>query len=87
VLQLHHLTYDRLGCELDSDLKVVCVVCHEIEDAERKRAVANKSFDAYYERCLDSWASRKYGEQWEDRHDVDLIEERFEQWAERKGII
>lgn len=86
-LQLHHLTYERLGCELDTDLKVVCVACHEIEDSERERSVANNRFDAYYDRCLDSWASKKYGEHWEDRHDVDLIEERFERWAERKGII
>lgn len=29
-LNLHHLTYERLGHELDSDIQVLCVACHEI---------------------------------------------------------
>lgn len=28
-LQCHHLTYERLGRELDSDLELLCVDCHE----------------------------------------------------------
>ena len=28
-LQVHHLTYERLGAELDDDLVVVCEDCHE----------------------------------------------------------
>lgn len=28
-IQVHHLTYERLGAELLSDLKVVCKPCHE----------------------------------------------------------
>lgn len=27
-LQVHHLTYDRLGCERDEDLAVLCARCH-----------------------------------------------------------
>jgi HNH endonuclease len=27
-LQVHHLTYDRLGHERDSDLLVLCRACH-----------------------------------------------------------
>lgn len=27
-VQVHHLTYERLGAERDSDLQVVCVSCH-----------------------------------------------------------
>lgn len=27
-VQLHHLTYERLGCELDSDLVAACERCH-----------------------------------------------------------
>src|SRR5580765_3800863 len=30
-LQVHHLTYARLGCELDSDLVVLCRWCHANE--------------------------------------------------------
>ena len=28
-LQIHHLTYDRVGNELDSDLRLVCAGCHK----------------------------------------------------------
>lgn len=28
-LNLHHLTHDRLWNELDEDLVLVCVLCHE----------------------------------------------------------
>lgn len=27
-LEVHHLTYDRLGCELPEDLAVLCASCH-----------------------------------------------------------
>jgi 5-methylcytosine-specific restriction endonuclease McrA len=30
VLQLHHLTYERLGRELDEDVQVICWRCHRI---------------------------------------------------------
>lgn len=30
-LQVHHLSYKRLGCELLSDLQVLCEGCHEKE--------------------------------------------------------
>lgn len=30
-LEVHHLTYERLGAELDSDLEVVCFTCHKGE--------------------------------------------------------
>lgn len=30
-LQVHHLTYERLGNEKDEDLKVLCWACHERE--------------------------------------------------------
>jgi 5-methylcytosine-specific restriction endonuclease McrA len=29
-LETHHRTYERLGHELDSDLTVLCAVCHEL---------------------------------------------------------
>ena len=35
-LQVHHRTYERLGEELDSDLEVVCVKCHEREHAAKE---------------------------------------------------
>lgn len=32
VLQLHHLTYVRLGQELDSDVQLLCIDCHRTVD-------------------------------------------------------
>jgi 5-methylcytosine-specific restriction endonuclease McrA len=33
-LDVHHLTYVRLGCEADADLMVLCRPCHEKEHGE-----------------------------------------------------
>lgn len=30
-LHVHHLTYERVGCELDTDLITLCELCHAIE--------------------------------------------------------
>lgn len=30
-LHIHHKNYQRVGCELDSDLEALCRRCHEIE--------------------------------------------------------
>lgn len=40
-LQVHHLTYERLGAERNSDLQVLCANCHEgqhIRDTEQSEA-------------------------------------------------
>jgi len=34
-LQVHHNTYDRLGCEADNDVVVLCRACHEAFHASR----------------------------------------------------
>lgn len=34
VLHVHHLTYERLGCELPEDLLVLCAYCHKTAHAE-----------------------------------------------------
>jgi len=34
-LEVHHLTYDNLGHEPDSDLQVLCLDCHPAADAAR----------------------------------------------------
>lgn len=36
-LEVHHLTYDRLGHELETDLQVLCPACHKVADVERVR--------------------------------------------------
>jgi HNH endonuclease len=36
-LEVHHLTYERLGNEEMDDLKTLCVICHPTETAEQRR--------------------------------------------------
>ena len=39
-LQCHHISYERLGKELDSDLAVLCEVCHKELHNARKESVS-----------------------------------------------
>lgn len=75
-LDVHHLTYERLGCERDEDLLVVCRPCHEKEDALRRR----KKADRMWGRRLDGWATKRYGEDWDYYHAPEEVEEAFEEW-------
>jgi hypothetical protein len=80
-LQLHHKNYDRLGHERDEDLIVLCLECHAKADTERRVRTA----EAAYYRRLDGWASKVYGENWDDNlNRLDEIEDEFEAWLERK---
>jgi len=36
-LEVHHLTYERLGSERMEDLQTLCVLCHPIETSEQRR--------------------------------------------------
>ena len=75
-LELHHMTYDRLGHECDDDLKLLCVPCHQKADAER---IAQTR----YANALHTYCSKKYGEYgdcWPDD-----AEEEFNEWLERKA--
>jgi hypothetical protein len=81
-LDVHHLTYERLGRELPSDLKAVCRPCHEVEDAERAKRSAADAEERLYEARLDGWATKVYGEDWDMEEDREEVEERFEAWLE-----
>lgn len=44
---VHHVTYERLFCELDDDLISLCAGCHELEhgksgDADRQKSRQNE---------------------------------------------
>ncbi len=41
-LNVHHLTYERLGCEELSDLIVLCIHCHEVEHGLAPDTEANR---------------------------------------------
>jgi len=83
-LQCHHLTYERLGHEDPRDLKILCIECHEKEDKKREHATEERRVEARFEAGLDTYARKKYGLYWEDRHDAAHIEEEFADWLERK---
>jgi hypothetical protein len=36
-LEVHHLTYERLGRERMEDLQTLCILCHPIETSEQRR--------------------------------------------------
>lgn len=72
-LDLHHDTYERLGHELLSDLRLLCRDCHRAEDifrAERGRQRSEDAYSsAYYWGCVNGYMSRRYGEDWESMYD------------------
>lgn len=77
-LQLHHLTYDRLYEELDEDLKLLCVDCHEVADERRK-----------YEKALRTWVLKvrdiPFDTMSEDRQLY--WREEFDYWYEERGGV
>jgi hypothetical protein len=87
-LELHHLTYERLGRELLSDLELLCIDCHRRADDERGAQGRARSSDARmaarYDAALETWATKKYGEDWRERVDEEFIAEEFDGWLERR---
>lgn len=69
-LEVHHKTYERLGRELPNDLKVVCKICHGIED---------------WSRALRSWAEKVYGADWYEQYDYGDMAEKFDSWLESRN--
>lgn len=92
-LEVHHLTYERFGGrELLSDLEALCGECHPRADKERVEAKAialetaiQEAEETVFERGLDSWMRRAYGENWklEDDATIEHERQRFEAWRER----
>jgi DNA-directed RNA polymerase subunit RPC12/RpoP len=83
-LQLHHKTYERLGKELISDLELLCVPCHEKADTARAAEGQARSAAAFYGAGLDTYASKKYGDEWFLVMDREEIEEEYDRWLETK---
>jgi 5-methylcytosine-specific restriction endonuclease McrA len=73
-LEVHHLTYDNLYNEKPQDLEVLCKKCHYRADRERES-------DNRYNNALDTYMSKKYGEDWDY---FDGCEEEFDAWLERQ---
>lgn len=66
IFEVHHLNYDRLGRERDSDLQAVCPACHPIADEERRAAFRRKAEmaldEAREEASYLRFCRMKYGE-------------------------
>lgn len=72
-LEVHHRTYARLGRERPEDLVVLCRRCHGgAHDAQR------------YERGLDTYGYKKYGEHWDEWPGYERVAEEFDAWLERQ---
>lgn len=76
-LQVHHLTYDRFGGrEEPEDLEVLCELCHDQADKERRDSVSE---DRYW-RAVRTFTEKKYGDP--DAIDLEDAAEEFEDWLE-----
>jgi hypothetical protein len=73
-----------LGRELISDLELVCHRCHEDADRERARQGYMRTEEARYNAALNTYATKKYGEHWEEYLDHEQVAEEFDRWLERK---
>jgi hypothetical protein len=83
-LEVHHLTYERFGRELLTDLQGLCEPCHKIADEERKRFTRRRwwSLGDAQDQAEITWCEKKFGEDpgcWPDD-----AAERFQAWRERK---
>lgn len=78
-LEVHHLTYERLGREAIEDLQVLCPPCHVLADVER---AAEATSDVEFRR-LDGWATKVYGPDWMDYPGEIEAGDAFDAWLER----
>ena len=64
-LQVHHLTYERFGDELPSDLRILCVPCHEWADERRCNELSEQRMISSEERrreaAFETWSVNRYG--------------------------
>jgi hypothetical protein len=84
-LELHHKTYARLGRELTSDLEVLCKQCHESADRERDLQRERRAAATQHRNAVDTYATKKYGEEWDRWQCPEAVEEEFDRWLDRKG--
>ena len=79
-LELHHLTYERIGKELAKDLLIVCPECHEKEDRKRATVQAVKREGKRLDAAFATWCDKR-GVEEPDEYEW----ERFNDWMERQG--
>jgi hypothetical protein len=83
-LEVHHLTYERLGCERPSDLRVLCrTKCHPIADTTRAQQTQIRRETRQYKSAQDTFLSKKYGDNYQSFADEGMYEE-FDNWRAKK---
>lgn len=75
-LEVHHRHYDTLGHERVEDLEVLCVACHDEAHEERE--------DERREKAINTYATKKYGEDWADWKDYEVVAEEFDEWIDSR---
>ena len=89
-LEVHHLTYERLGCERDEDLLVLCPPCHRAADKEReerealrRRAREANEDEAREDAWFDGWLIARGYDPRDVGQDVDVLRREF--YEDREG--
>ena len=54
-------------------------------DSKRAAVGAARSAAAMFDAGMDTYATKRYGEDWDDYHDPDMMAEEFDGWLEGKG--
>lgn len=84
-LEVHHITYERLKRERLQDVVVLCPACHEKADEVRRDDVRRRNWRALQDARLNGWATKVYGEDWQETEDYGEVQNRFVYWLERQG--
>lgn len=79
-LQVHHLHYESLWREKLSDLQTICIPCHEEATSQQRRMKAQRR----YWKAVNTYATKKYGQHWEEHLQFDEAAEDFDHWVARK---
>lgn len=65
-LDVHHLTYDRIGNENLEDLLALCYECHRNADMERGDRTQERREISRFEARVNAYAEKKWGDLWEE---------------------
>ena len=79
-LNVHHITYEHFKNEPPEDLKVVCTLCHKIEDWKRAMETRRRNDEKLQDARFEGWARKVYGDNWMIGRDEADIYYQFEDW-------
>ncbi|NMC59986.1 MAG: HNH endonuclease [Candidatus Methanofastidiosa archaeon] len=77
-LDVHHINYDNIvGKEKTEDLQVLCYPCHQKADRIRNIKTDERRKNSRYRVRFESFAIKKYGDDWNLDYDEETIEIEF----------